>query len=425
VRATVRSGYLAVLAGGSPHRLTRASSTLGGNALPRTRRGGRCTSSTTAAVTFSLLAVLLVSCGPATEPAPARVGPSTSGAVLFGVHHQQDQDSVPALAERLGRTPAVVGVFVRFPFDDAAFAILDENAAEVLGSGAAILLTLEPHDGLEAIDADALESLTSWLSRWNERGLPVLVRFAHEMNGSWYPWSQRPARYVHAFREVAEAVRAAPASSTMWAPNEGTGYPFPGRSYGPEPGSEDHEALDTDGDGELTQDDDPYAPYWPGAEHVDWVGLSIYHFGDEPPWEANTVPEPGKFVDRVRGSYDGIEGDATAVPDFHGTYAEAEGLPFAIAETSALFVLERADEGAPDAEVKSAWAAQLFDAAVPEALPALELVMWFEDVKPEEAVPEVTSSWAFSDQPEVLDAVRSTWPDWLEFADALPVEPAD
>lgn len=34
--------------------------------------------------------------------------------------------------------------------------------------------------------------------------------------------------------------------------------------------------LDTNGNGVLDQEDDPFTPYFPGPEYVDWVGLSFY-----------------------------------------------------------------------------------------------------------------------------------------------------
>ena len=59
---------------------------------------------------------------------------------------------------------------------------------------------------------------------------PIIVRFAHEMNGYWYPWgipkggdprskafpSHTAALYVSAFRHVVEVMRAAGASNVMW-----------------------------------------------------------------------------------------------------------------------------------------------------------------------------------------------------------------
>lgn len=37
--------------------------------------------------------------------------------------------------------------------------------------------------------------------------------------------------------------------------------------------------MDTNGDGMITQDDDMYTPFWPGADVVDWVGMSLYWWG--------------------------------------------------------------------------------------------------------------------------------------------------
>ena len=70
-------------------------------------------------------------------------------------------------------------------------------------------------------------------------------------------------------------------------------------------------------------EDDPYAPYYPGDDAVDWVGMSLYHWGSAYPWGENEIPEAGKLLAQVTGEYDGLNGDERAVPDFYGTYAEA------------------------------------------------------------------------------------------------------
>ncbi|MFP3802582.1 glycosyl hydrolase, partial [Paraburkholderia sp. SIMBA_027] len=73
---------------------------------------------------------------------------------------------------------------------------------------------------------------------FNDDGVPVIVRFAHEMNGSWYAWSQQPQKYVAAFQTLAKAVHTlAPGSAMMWAPNYGGGYPFAGGKYEAKPGT--------------------------------------------------------------------------------------------------------------------------------------------------------------------------------------------
>ena len=57
----------------------------------------------------------------------------------------------------------------------------------------------------------------------------------------------------------------------------------------------------------FTGRDDPYAPYWPGADAVDWVGMSLYHWGSAHPWGENEVPEPGKFAGWIAPPKVGID----------------------------------------------------------------------------------------------------------------------
>jgi hypothetical protein len=344
----------------------------------------------------------------AAAPESSVVAPEGDGA-LFGVHLDVGQDPLDAYAGRLGRTPAVVGVFVRFPLRERDRAAMDDTAGQALEAGAAVMVTLEPHDGLAAVDDEALDRLTGWLTYWNDEGLPVLVRYAHEMNGSWYPWGQQPEDYVSSFRRVADAVRAAPESEIVWAPNEGTGYPFTDRP--------DADAADA-GVAGGNPPPDPYAPYYPGDEYVDWVGLTLYHFGEAPPWERNERPEEGKLVARIRGTDEGADGEAT-VPDFHAEYVIGRGKPFVLAETSALFVPGGPGD-ATEVEIKSAWAAQVFAASASGELPGLDLVMWFEYAKEEAAVPGVVSDWTVTRDPEVRDGFLSVLPSGIQFAPMIP-----
>lgn len=187
-----------------------------------------------------------------------------------------------------------------------------------------------------------------------------MVRFGHEMNGSWYPWAQQPTAYIETFRQVAAAVHNAPASSMLWSPNEGGGYPFEGGPNDVQPGSPDFQSLDTNHDGKLTMDDDTYAPCWPGDDSVDWVGLTVYHFGNAYPWGENTIPEPGKLAAKISGTYKSDYVDETALPDFYAAYAAGHHKPFAISETGAFYNTARSD-GAPALAIKEAWWSQLFD----------------------------------------------------------------
>ena len=79
------------------------------------------------------------------------------------------------------------------------------------------------------MDVRAATDLADRLAAYGADGVPTIVRFAHEMNGSWYPWGQDPAAYVATFRLVADTVHAgAPTGGMLWAPNQGAGYPYAG-----------------------------------------------------------------------------------------------------------------------------------------------------------------------------------------------------
>jgi hypothetical protein len=330
------------------------------------------------------------------------------GQALSGVQLDWTTDTPAAYEERLGATPEIIGAFEPFPL--VVDAELDRIAGEVRATNGTLMLTLEPHGGLGTVTDASLAELTDWLVTWNEQGLPVIVRFAHEMNGTWYAWGQQPEAYVAAFRRAAAAVRAAPSSEILWSPNEGSYYPFP--SGEPPATAREFELLDTDGDGRLTQSDDPYAPYFPGDEHVDWVGLSVYHFGHDWPWGDNEVPEPGKFEAKLTGTYDGRGGDHTAVPDFHAEYGVERDHPVIIAETSALYTT--AGEGASNVEIKRAWLEQVFADDLPERLPALKAIVWFEHDKEEQDLPGILTRWSATTDPEVLRAKQEALPDWLQ-----------
>jgi mannan endo-1,4-beta-mannosidase len=97
-------------------------------------------------------------------------------------------------------------------------------------------------------------------------GLPLGIRFNHEMNGVWYPWAEsdgkgasingnNPGDYVKVWKHVHDIFEAEGANSLVawiWAPNIVNN--LPARHQTPE----------------------YLASLYPGDEYVDWVGLSGY-----------------------------------------------------------------------------------------------------------------------------------------------------
>jgi len=335
------------------------------------------------------------------------------GKAWFGASIDWSQDSLAEYADRLGHAPAVAVAFYQLPIRQQERTWLDQAVAQAQATGTMLLVTLEPRAGLRKVTRSVAEDLARLLDGYNRQGTPIFVRFAHEMNGSWYPWGQQPRAYVSAFRRVADAVhRWAPGSAMVWAPNYGGGYPFAGGQYAAAPGSAAARELDTDGDGQVTQADDPYAPYWPGRRYVDWVGMSIYHWGAVYPWGENEVPEPGKFNALLRGTYNGAAGDERAVPDFYTVYGARQPLPVAVTETAALYAPGRG--GAGELAIKQAWWRQVFAADHARRLPWVRMVNWFEWRKQEPEVGGIVD-WT-STHGVVGRALRGDLPTWLRFA---------
>ncbi len=118
------------------------------------------------------------------------------GETFYGVQLDWEADSPEDYASRLGEAPMVYGEYVPFPLSPDTKDLLSRRVDEIADQGGMLILTLEPHEGLDTVTPEAVEDLASELAEYNSQGVPVFVRFAHEMNGSWYAWGQNPAGYV-------------------------------------------------------------------------------------------------------------------------------------------------------------------------------------------------------------------------------------
>ncbi len=298
-------------------------------------------------------------------------------------------DSIDHLSSRLGLRPALYLDFFEFPLTADSRAALGRFFEQVRSTRGIADVTLEPHAGLSNVTETAVLEFTQICRDQEAQGIGgILVRFGHEMNGNWYEWGQQPGLYKDRFRLLAGHVHADTSRTAMrWAPSYGGGYPFGApRAV---VGSPDFVALDTDGDGTLTTHDDMYEPYYPRDDAVDWVGLTLYHWGVEFPWGENELPETNSFARQLTGNYLGGNGDQTAVPDFYARYC-ADGIhdkPLAIAETAALFNPEQG--GVSELAIKEGWFRQLYNISgdapdafdVAQHFPKLKCVCWFDHYK--------------------------------------------
>lgn len=341
---------------------------------------------------------------------------------LFGVDLDTHAKSLYGYSFDLGHKPAVTVHAVSFPYSEAEKIDLDRDVVQAREYGQMVLLALEPAKGLDAVTGEAVETLAKDLNDYNAQGVPVIVSFAPDMNGGWNPWAQQPERYINAFETVASSVHAnAPGSAMMWAPTYGGGYPFSGGGFEAKPGSPDYSALDTDADGSLTAADDPYAPYYPGDEATDWVGMTLMHWGTEEPWNENELPENNKVADQLTGNYLG-NGDESQIPDFYQVYGGVHGKPVAIAGTGAMY--KPGAGGADELAIKQAWWGQLFSEQIPARFPQLKMINWVEWERDEtEAGGKV--DWRVTSTPQIRDAFVAALPAWLQYRPAENCRPAE
>lgn len=180
--------------------------------------------------------------------------------------------------------------------------------------------------------------------RW---GRPFYVRFAHEMNGDWYPWGlgvggNTGRDYRAAWRHVVRVFRREKATNVrwVWAPNVTGGNGVP-----------------------------RFEAQYPGDKFVDWVGLDGYNWGTR------------------RAS-----GWRSLRAIFAPSYAAMKRLtskPLMISETAS------ADEGGD----KAAWIDAALSRDLPALMPDVRAVVWFQREK--------EADWRVDSTPESLASFRA------------------
>lgn len=341
-----------------------------------------------------------------------------SKGAYFGVYLDWQHDSAAAFNKRLGVSASVYVAFFHLPFRENEQNKLDKFIDQVAQQRGSALITLEPYDGLDVITPHLIGELAKRFAAYNKRGVPVFLRFAHEMNGYWYPWSQQPIEYVRAFRALATEIhKYAPLTAMLWAPNIGGSYPPDSGGYLAASGSKNFKLLDTNKDGRLDLYDDMYAPFYPGDDVVDWVGMSVYHWGKSYPWGENEIPEAHSFIDRITGNYVGMNGDERAVPDFYDIYVMQHGKPMAITETAALYNTEVG--GDSEYLIKQAWWRQVFSQEVANDFSGIKMINWFETRKFESEI-RSNADWSVTFNPDIASSFLKELPhEWLVFSSNL------
>ena len=171
--------------------------------------------------------------------------------------------------------------------------------------------------------------ITKWAQASKAWGHPYFLRFAHEMNGNWYPWSEQingntAGQYVQAWQHVHDIFTRVGATnvSWVWSPNT-------------------ENAVST-----------PLQELYPGPSYVDWVGMDGYNWG-------------------------GVNGNGWQSFNqiFQQTYTDLT----ALAPNTPLMIAETAS--AESNGNKANWITDAFTVQLPTYFPQVKAVIWFDQNK--------------------------------------------
>jgi len=232
-------------------------------------------------------AIAPITPGPAARIAGVRVersgalAPSPDG-IYFGVFNPdlvQRSGAIRAWNAAHGVEAAIVNWYQQWGSNETRYPT--GWIAEARSAGATPLITWEPwakpegsvhdqsqpdysHATIVAGRHDAY--IRSWARAAASDGRPVLLRFMHEMNGDWYPWSIRtngnsPSSYRAAWQHVHDIFTAEGATNVTWVWTINT---FAG----------------------MSKDNKHLPSYYPGNAYVDWVSMTGFNWGRSYSWNA-------------------------------------------------------------------------------------------------------------------------------------------
>jgi hypothetical protein len=191
------------------------------------------------------------------------------------------------------------------------------------------------------------EYLRKWAAAARDWGHPFFLRFDHEMNGWWYPWSEqvngnRPGDFVRSWTHIHDIFKEVGATNVSWV-----------------------WALNI-----INEDMTPAASLYPGDQYVDWVAIDGYNWQYFPGsiWQG--------FAEIMEPTYRELERVAPAKPVMIAEFASAEYL------------------GDPDPNIsKALWIQDALQVQIPHHFPRVKAIVWFNwnDDDPDNAWP-ITSS---------------------------------
>ncbi len=277
--------------------------------------------------------------GNGTQPQPQPVANTGSATIYFGVHMPLTDMSLVANFEANSQKRVALVMWYQHWGETDGYQNFQFGWMEaVRAHGSIPLVTWDPWDpnqGTANQPAYSLQNIIngnfdSYIVRWAQAsrawGHPYFLRFAPEMNGYWFPWSEqvngnKPGQFVLAWRHVHDIFAAQGATNVtwVWAPNI------------------------------IFSNSTPLGELYPGDAYVDWAGMDGYNWG--------TV-----------GAWHYWESLTTIFQQTYSAISSITYKPMMIAETAST------EQGGN----KAAWITTAFTSQLTNNLPRIHAFVWFD-----------------------------------------------
>lgn len=290
---------------------------------------------------------------------------------LIGAYLDQDgwdTDTIDQFNQRLTQPLSIINVFSNFDMD---WQYLKHQSDNIVSRRAIPMISWMPVTGERPDDSLLREIATGnwdnyidewingfrlWLTSYPQGQRPtIMIRFAHEFNSDWFPWSNQPERLISAWRHIHKRfVRAGLAGHVEWVWNVNN--------------------VDVD-------DHNDFSVYYPGDDVVDWVSIDGYNWGSNyhySHWKS--------FDETFSQAYTKL---VTDFPDKPVMIAEVSSAEPADLPNEAMGQL---GDDSDAYENKAAWVSDML-VSVEHHYPAIKALLWFNSNK--------ELSWA-------LDAAHNT-----------------
>jgi len=214
-----------------------------------------------------------------TKPSPSKgngtqpIGPPASPAVYYGVHVSfTDMSLVSSFEADAHKSVAIVMWYQHWGETDGYQYFQPGWMNAVRAHGSIPLVTWDPWNPTlganqptyalqNIIDGNFDAYIAQWAQASKAWGHPFFLRFAHEMNGNWNPWSEqvngnKPGQFVLAWRHVHTIFTEQGVTNVtwVWSPN-----------------------IDF-------SNSVPLGELYPGDAYVDWVAMDGYNWGNIGAW---------------------------------------------------------------------------------------------------------------------------------------------